>query len=176
MTEMFLVSAKGTQKCILWLDCQMLNMQWRIIQLKIRQVAKTMGKPDTNLCKQALKEGQNTCNGEDLLTECINICKKLEIPCVTEGEQKEPEVKLKTKKVLWRENDKEIKAEMMKSDKVRHLEIPATKRQRNYLTRMNLQDARVWFRFRCKLTALIKGNKSSMYKNNMECRYCKSGC
>ena len=62
-----------------------------------------MGKPDTNLCKQALKEGQTTCKGEDLLTELINICKKLEIPCVTEGEQKEPEVKLKIKKALWRE-------------------------------------------------------------------------
>ena len=52
-----------------------------------------MGKPDTNLCKQALIEGQNTCNGEDLLTECINICKKLEILCVIEGEQNEAEIK-----------------------------------------------------------------------------------
>ena len=56
--------------------------------------------------------------------------------------------KLKIKKALWRENDKEIKAEIIKSDKVRHLEIPTTKRQRNYLKRMNLQDARVWFRLR----------------------------
>ena len=44
MIEMFQVSAKGTQKC-------MLKMRWRIIQMKIRQVAKTMGKPETNLCK-----------------------------------------------------------------------------------------------------------------------------
>ena len=119
-----------------------------------------MGKPDTNLCKQALQEGQTTCQGEHLLTECINFRKKLEIPFVTEGEQKDPEVKSKIKKALWRENDKEIKAKMIKPDKVRHLEISTTKRQRNYLKRMNLQDARVWFRFRSKTTAHIKGNKS----------------
>ena len=63
-----------------------------------------MGKPDTNSYKQALKEGQTTCKGEDFLTECINICKKLEIPCVNEWEQKEAVVKLKIKKALWREN------------------------------------------------------------------------
>ena len=69
MTEMFQVSAKGTQKCMLWLDRQMLKMRWRIIQIRLE----TMGKPDTNLCKQALKEGQNTCNGEDLLTKCKDL-------------------------------------------------------------------------------------------------------
>ena len=57
-----------------------------------------MGKPDTNVGKQALQEGKTTCQREDLLTECINICKKLEIPCVTEGERREPGVKLKIKR------------------------------------------------------------------------------
>ena len=56
---------------------------WRIIQRNIRQVAKTMGKSDDNMCKQALIAGQNTCNGGDLLTECITICKELNIQCVT---------------------------------------------------------------------------------------------
>ena len=45
-------------------------------------------------------------------TQKSMLCKDLEIPCVIEGEQKEPEGKLKIKKVLWRESDKEIKAEM----------------------------------------------------------------
>ena len=38
-----------------------------------------------------------------------------------------------------------------------------------------MTDARVWFRYRCKITAHIKGNKSSMYKDNMQCRLCNSG-
>ena len=56
---------------------------------------------------------------------------------------------------------------MDKLGKVKDLQIPTAKRERNYLKRMNLQDARVWFRYRCKITAHIKGNKSSMYKDKM---------
>ena len=44
-----------------------------------------MDKPDTNLWKQALIEGQGTCGGEDLLTECKEWCKKLKIQYVTKG-------------------------------------------------------------------------------------------
>ena len=40
---------------------------------------------------------------------------------------------------------------------------------------MNIPDARIWFRFRCKITSHIKGNVSSMYKDNMKCKCCKSG-
>ena len=43
-----------------------------------------------------------------------------------------------------------------------------------YLRRMNLPDARVWFRFRCEITSHINGNMSSMYRDNMKCRYYKS--
>ena len=94
--------------------------------MKIGQVVKPIGKSDDNLCKQALIEGQNTYNGEDLLTECINICKKLNIPCVTKGEP-EQEDKIIIKKALWRENDKEIKSEMENARKDRHFEIPTKK-------------------------------------------------
>ena len=63
----------------------MLKIKWRIIQWKIRQVAKTKGKLDDNLCKEALIGGKETCNGEDLLTEYMNICKKLNKQRVTKG-------------------------------------------------------------------------------------------
>ena len=92
------------------------------------------------------------------LTECINMyvfiyslhtCKELNIQCVTKGEPNKKE-QLKIKRALWRENDKEIREGLDKSDKVKHLPIPEFKKVRNYLRRMNLVDARVWFRFRCK--------------------------
>ena len=86
MTQMFQVSPKGTLKCMLWLDSQMLKVKWRTIQMKIRQVAKTMGKSDNNLCKQALIDRQNTFNSEDFPTENINICRELIIQCVTKEE------------------------------------------------------------------------------------------
>ena len=37
-------SSRGMAKSMLWLDNQMLKMKWRIIQLKLRAIAKTMGK------------------------------------------------------------------------------------------------------------------------------------
>ena len=69
--KVFQVLVRGTLKSMLWLDNQMLKMKWRIIQLKLRAIAKTMGKSKDNLCRQALIAGQETCNGEDLLTECM---------------------------------------------------------------------------------------------------------
>ena len=40
---------------------------------------------------------------------------------------------------------------------------------------MNLPDARTYFRVRCKITNYIKGNRSSLHRNNMSCRYCSTG-
>ena len=40
---------------------------------------------------------------------------------------------------------------------------------------MTLTNARLWFRYRCKIIDHIKGNKSSVYTNNMACRLCTSG-
>ena len=46
---------------------------------------------------------------------------------------------------------------MDKLSKVKDLKMPRTKRERNYLKGINLMNARVWFRYRCKTTAHIKG-------------------
>ena len=51
------------------LDSQILSMKWRITLAKIRAISKTMGKPNDNLCKRALIEGKESCNGEDLVSE-----------------------------------------------------------------------------------------------------------
>ena len=64
---------------------------------------------------------------------------------------------------------------MDKLSKVKDLKMPTAKRERNYLKRIYMMNARVWFRYRCKITAHIKGNKSSMYKDNIRCRLCNSG-
>ena len=38
---------------------------------KIKQIRKTMDKENNKICKKALFQGQSTCAGGDLLTECI---------------------------------------------------------------------------------------------------------
>ena len=86
LRKVFQVAARGTPKGMLRLDSQILSMKWKIVQIKLRAIAKTMGKPDNNLCKQALLEGHETCNNEDLLSECVNMCERLKVKCVTKGE------------------------------------------------------------------------------------------
>ena len=43
--------------------------------------------------------------------------------------------------------------------------------KRNYLTRMNLDDARVRFRYKSKMAVRVKTNRSSEFINNMGCRH-----
>ena len=81
---------------------------------------------------------------------------------------------LKLKQGLWKENDKEIRTALDKLKKVKYIDMPRTKRERNYLTEITLTNARLWFRYRCQIIDHIKGNKSSMYRNNMACRLCTS--
>ena len=39
---------------------------------------------------------------------------------------------------------------------------------------MNINDARVWFRYRSKMTVRVKANRSSEFRNNMGCRHCNT--
>ena len=107
------------------------------------------------------------------------MVREIRNPIVTLGIEKDKEKEqaenLKFKKALWRENDKEIRAELDGLSEVKDLKMPTTKRERNFLKEMNLTNARLCFRYRCKIIAHIKCNKSSMYRNNMQCRPCKSG-
>ena len=44
----------------------------------------------------------------------------------------------------------------------------------NYLTRTYLDDVRVWFRYRSKITIRVKPNRLSEFKTNMDCKYCNT--
>ena len=70
---------------------------------------------------------------------------------------------------------REIRAALDKLKKVKYIEMPKTKRERNYLKEMTLANARLWFRYRCQIIDHIKGNKSSVWRNNMACSLCTSG-
>ena len=43
--------------------------------------------------------------------------------------------------------------------------------KRNYHTRMNINNAKVWFRYRSKMTIRDKANISSEFRNDMGCRH-----
>ena len=98
---------------------------------KIKQLRKTLDKEDDNICKKALIEGQYTCGGGDLLTECKEWCKKLNIRCVTKGTDPIPERarmdEFKLRQGLWRENDKDIKLVKDNKPKVKNIAMPTKK-------------------------------------------------
>ena len=50
-----------------------------------------MDKENDNICKNALIQGQSTCAGGDLLNECKEWCKKLNIRFLTRGTDPIPE-------------------------------------------------------------------------------------
>ena len=76
---------------------------------------------------------------------------------------------------LWAENDKEIRAALNELEKIKEIEMPTIKIEINYLQDMTLSDARLWFRYRCQIIENIKGNISSQWRKNMECRHCTTG-
>ena len=79
--------------------------------------------------------------------------------------KKEQADNLKLKRGLWKENDKEIRAELDELSKVKDIHMPTTKRDRNYLKEMTLTNASL---YQCKIIDYLKGSKSSLYKDNME--------
>ena len=70
------------------------------------------------------------CRG-DLLTECIEWCKKLNIRCVTKGTDPKPDRarmdEFKLKQGLWRENYKDIKREKDQKSKIKDIPMPTKK-------------------------------------------------
>ena len=92
---------------------------------QIKQVMKTMEKCENNICKNVLIVGEETCAGVDLLNECIERCKKLNIRSVTMGTDpnsaKARTDEFNLKKALWAENDKEIRADLNKLKKVKEI-------------------------------------------------------
>ena len=87
-----------------------------------------MDNSELNICSSALISGENICAGKDLLNECIEWCNKLNIRCVTMGTDPIPAKArsddFKLKQALWAENDKEIRTEINKKEKVGNIKMP----------------------------------------------------
>merc|ERR1712086_498832 len=132
------------------------------------------------LARKSLIEGQKTCAEGDLLTECIEWCKKFKIRCVTRGtnpiRDKAKYDEFMLKKGLWKENDKDIRVEKDKLSKVKDIPMPTKKYERNYLAKQTTANARIWFRYRSKIISDVKGNQSSQWTGQMQCRHCNLGC
>ena len=68
------------------------------------------------------------------------------------------------RKAIWTVDHKEVKAMLSEKEKGRDIRED-NRLRRNYLDRMNLDDARVSFRYRSKMNVRVKANRSSEFRN-----------
>ena len=111
-----------------------------------------------NMCRRALLNGKNVCKGKDLLTECENWSRELNIQNVTKGCLDTNSIK----KAVCAKIKDDLKAIVMNKTKIldRYSEDRV---ERDYIKRMSLRDTRIWFRRRTRMTLRIKANRSSMF-------------
>ena len=111
---------------------------------------------------------KNECNRKDLLTECENWCRDLDIPNVTKGCLDTNLIK----KAVWAKNEDNLKSMVMNKIKIQD-RYSDDRVERDYIKRMSLRDTRIWFRRRSRMTLRIKANRSSVFTGDMGCRYCE---
>ena len=136
---------------------------------KLTYVGKVMAKSTNhNMCRRALLNGKNVCNRKDLLTECENWCRDLDIPNGTKGCLDTNLIK----KAVWAKNEDDLKSLIMNMPKIQD-RYSDDRVERDYIKRMSLRDTRIWFRRRTRMTLRIKANRSSVFTGNMGCMYCE---
>ena len=46
---------------------------------------------------------------------------------------------------------------------------------KDYMRNVSLADTRIWFIYRSRVTVRVKTNRSSAFRDNVDCRHCDSG-
>ena len=136
-------------------------MKWRVGERKLQFKNKIRTKDNDNVTKRTLNN-EVTLGLKGLKHVCSQLARE-----VTWQSKKS------IKNAVKEGNIKEIKTELLKTRKVEDRRQEDCKK-RDYLSYMNLREARVWIRYRSRMTAGVKANKSLMHRNDMKCRYCKS--
>ena len=76
------------------------------------------------------------------------------------------------KDAIWAKNEKDIKQMIAERPKIED-RYSEDRKERDYIKRMSLRDTRIWFRQRSRMTLRIKANRSSVFTDQMGCRYCE---
>ena len=136
-------------------------MKWRVAERKLQFMSKIHTKHNDNVAKRTL-------NNEVIIglkSECNQLAREVNINGVYWTWQSKESIKNAVKEV----NIKEIKTELLKTRKVEDRWQEDCKK-RVYLSYRNLREARVWIRFRSRMIAGVKANKSSMHRSDMTCK------
>ena len=98
-----------------------------------------------------------------LVSECKQYLVDLELPNIFEEMVKKNAWKKMVKKAILRENEKELKEDMLTFRKLKQSDLTNEKfGMRNYIRELNVKEARTIFKHRCKMTRYVK----MIYKND----------
>ena len=76
------------------------------------------------------------------------------------------------KNAVWAKHEADINLMVSNMPKIKDRYSDDIK-ERDYIKRMSLQDTRIWFQQRSRMTLRIIANRSSVFTGNMGCRYCE---
>ena len=149
------------QAALLW-DCGLLKMKYRIMKLKLNFLHYIINQSDESLAHQILIE-QKTQNFPGLVSECNQFIEELDILDPFKYSLTKSEWKRIVKNAIVAANSNDLKHEINeKYKKLKNSELASEDfGRKEYISNLNLQQARTKFKFRCSMTQHVKMNQKS---------------
>ena len=160
------ISNKTTKAIINW-DVGLPPMKWRIGERKLQFLRKTMAKDYKNITKRALFQEVIT-DTEGLVHECRLLGNEIGIPDLMFNNSTKSQIKSKVKEHVKREYRNAMENQKKVQDR-----LTDNPEDNSYLKILPLPLARVWFRYRARATANVKGNFRHSH-TDMSCDLCTS--
>ena len=142
-------------------------MKWRIGERKMQFLRKTMAKDYKNITKRALFQEVIT-DTEGLVHECRLLGNEIGIPDLMFNNSTKSQIKSKVKEHVKREYRNAMENQKKVQDR-----LTDNPEDNSYLKILPLPLARVWFRYRARAIANVKGNFRHSHAD-MSCDLCTS--
>ena len=160
--RILLATPASTPRAALVWDCGAIKMKFRIMQNKLVFLHYIMQQSEKSLARQILYE-QHEQNYPGLVQECRKFVNDLGILNPLEVELSDQEWKRMVKEAIRKANEKELKEEITsKYKKLMKSELVEEEfGRKEYIGKLNLQQARTKFKFRSSMTQHVRMNQKS---------------
>ena len=153
-----------TPRAALAWDCGAIKMKYRIMEKKLNFLNYILNQSENSLAYQILKE-QKENDFPGLVKECTLFIDELKIEDPFMKKFSKLGWKRIVKKAILEANSIELKNEILEYKKLKNADMKNEQFERkNYIRKLNLQQARTKFKYRCSMTQHVKMNQ----KNNQQ--------
>ena len=157
---------RGTPKVMLKAETATMKMKFRIWKEKLRLV-KRIQSQERSLAK-AIYEEQVAMGWPGLAREAEEICKAVGIADINKKSVTKEEVD----EAIFYADQKEMKEEMAKYEKLKGVKDEDFRKEQEYLKEKGVGRARMAFRIRSRMVKKVKCNFKSMHRGNLSCDMC----